>query len=52
MTARAVDRAEDLEAAFKNAFASKETSLISVKVQEGGQKTMGMDQSVNPPNYG
>jgi benzoylformate decarboxylase len=52
MAARAVDRAEDLEPALKCAFASKETSLISVNVQEGGQKTMGMDQSVNPPNYG
>jgi benzoylformate decarboxylase len=52
MTARSVDRAEDLEPALKCAFASKETSLISVNVQEGGQKTMGMDQSVNPPNYG
>jgi benzoylformate decarboxylase len=52
MTARAVDRAEDLEPALKCAFASKEACLISVNVQEGGQKTMGMDQSVNPPNYG
>jgi len=52
MTARAVDRAEDLEPALKCAFASREASLVSVNVQEGGQKTMGMDQSVNPPNYG
>jgi benzoylformate decarboxylase len=52
ITARAVDRAEDLEPALQCAFASKETCLISVNVQEGGQKTMGMDQSVNPPNYG
>ncbi len=52
MAARAVDRAEDLDPALKCAFASKETSLISVNVQQGGQKTMGMDQSVNPPNYG
>jgi benzoylformate decarboxylase len=52
MTARAVDRAEDLEPALKCAFASKEACLVSVNVQEGGQKTMGMDQSVNPPNYG
>jgi benzoylformate decarboxylase len=52
MTARAVGRAEDLEPALKSAFASKEACLISVHVQEGGQKTMGMDQSVNPPNYG
>jgi benzoylformate decarboxylase len=52
MNARAVDRAEDLEPALKCAFATNEPSLISVNVQEGGQKTMGMDQSVNPPNYG
>jgi benzoylformate decarboxylase len=52
MTARAVDLAEGLEPALKCAFASKEAFLISVNVQEGGQKTMGMDQSVNPPNYG
>jgi benzoylformate decarboxylase len=52
MVARAVDRAEELEPALKCAFASKEAFLISVQVQQGGQKTMGMDQSVNPPNYG
>jgi len=52
MNARAVDRAEDLEPALKCAFASHEPILISVNVQQGGQKTMGMDQSVNPPNYG
>jgi benzoylformate decarboxylase len=52
MNARLVDRAEGLEPALKCAFAAKEPCLISVAVQEGGQKTMGMDQSVNPPNYG
>ena len=52
MNARAVDRPEDLEPALKCAFASQEPILISVNVQQGGQKTMGMDQSVNPPNYG
>jgi benzoylformate decarboxylase len=52
MNARAVDRPEDLEPALKCAFASDEPILISVNVQQGGQKTMGMDQSVNPPNYG
>jgi benzoylformate decarboxylase len=52
MNARAVERAEDLEPALQCAFASKEPCLISVTVQPGGQKTMGMDQSVNPPNYG
>ena len=52
LRAQAVDRAEDLEPALKCAFASNEPCLINVKVQPGGQKTMGMDQSVNPPNYG
>jgi benzoylformate decarboxylase len=52
MQAHAVERALDLERALQCAFASKEPSLISVTVQPGGQKTMGMDQSVNPPNYG
>jgi benzoylformate decarboxylase len=52
MKAREVDRPEDLEPALKEAFASKDPCLVSVNVREGGQKTMGMDQSVNPPNYG
>jgi benzoylformate decarboxylase len=52
MKAREVDRPEDLEPALKEAFASKGPCLVSVNVREGAQKTMGMDQSVNPPNYG
>jgi len=52
MKSREVDRPEDLEPALKCAFAANEPHLISVNVQPGGQKTMGMDQSVNPPNYG
>jgi len=52
MNARAVDKPEDLEPALQCAFTSKDPILISVNVQQGGQKTMGMDQSVNPPNYG
>lgn len=52
MQARAVDRAEELEAALREALEMKCPSLVSVNVQPGGQKTMGMDQSVNPPNYG
>jgi len=52
MTARSVDRPEELEPALTCAFAAKEPCLLSVNVQQGGQKTMGMDQSVNPPNYG
>lgn len=51
MTAHEVDRPEDLEPALKDAFAAKTPRLISVNVAKGGQKCMGMDQSVNPPNY-
>ncbi len=36
----------------KMRLSSQEPILISVNVQQGCQKTMGMDQSVNPPNYG
>jgi benzoylformate decarboxylase len=49
--AREVDRPEDLEPALKDAFASQRPRLISVKVARGGEKCMGMDRSVNPPNY-
>ncbi len=52
MTAQEVDRAEDLEPAFRAAFASQGPRLITVNVAQGGQTCMGMDQSVNPPNYG
>ncbi|HXW89721.1 MAG TPA: thiamine pyrophosphate-dependent enzyme, partial [Terriglobales bacterium] len=52
MAAQAVDRAEDLEPVLSGAFRSAEPRLISVQVAKGGQKCMGMDQSVNPPNYG
>jgi benzoylformate decarboxylase len=51
MTARQVDRPEDLEPAFAEAFASRGPRLISVTVAKGGQKCMGMDQSVSPPKY-
>ena len=51
MNAEEVDRPEDLEPAFKEAFASNEPRLISVNVAPGGPKCMGMDRSVNPPNY-
>jgi benzoylformate decarboxylase len=51
MTAQEVDRPEDLEPILKEAFASKSPRLISVNVAKGGQTCMGMDQSVNPPNY-
>jgi benzoylformate decarboxylase len=52
MNAREVDRPQDLEPALKAALASEQPYLVSVNVAQGGQKTMGMDQSVNPPNYG
>lgn len=52
MTAREIDRPEHLEPAFREAFASPGPRLISVNVAKGGQKCMGMDQSVKPPNYG
>ena len=51
MTAEEVDRPEDLEPVLKQAFASPRPRLISVNVAKGGQTCMGMDQSVNPPNY-
>lgn len=52
MAAKEVDRAEELEPALRAAFAANEPWLVSVNVAKGGQKTMGMDQSVNPPKYG
>ena len=47
-----VDRPEDLEPALARAFASNTPCLLSVKVRKGGERCMGMDLSVNPPNYG
>ncbi|MGH9716914.1 MAG: benzoylformate decarboxylase [Candidatus Acidiferrales bacterium] len=52
MQAREVKRPEELEPALRDALAAPCASLVSVYVREGGQKTMGMDQSVSPPNYG
>ena len=51
MSAQAVDRAEELESALRAAFDSNKPRLINVSVAKGGQKCMGMDQSVNPPKY-
>jgi benzoylformate decarboxylase len=51
MTALELDRPEQLEPALKEAFASRGPRLISVNVVKGGEKCMGMDQSVNPPKY-
>lgn len=52
MPAHEVDRPEEFEPALREAFASKGSCLINVNVQRGGQTCMGMDLSVNPPNYG
>jgi len=51
MRAQEVDRAEDLEPVLKEVFGSRGPRLISVNVAPGGQTCMGMDQSVNPPDY-
>jgi len=51
MRAVEVDLPEDLENALRAAFAVDAPQLISVNVAKDGQKCMGMDQSVNPPNY-
>ena len=52
MPAREVDRPEDLERVLKEEFESQGPRLISVNIARGGQTCMGMDQSINPPNYG
>jgi benzoylformate decarboxylase len=51
MSAREVDQPAELGPALQVAFAANVPCLISVNVAKGGQKTMGMDQSVNPPKY-
>jgi benzoylformate decarboxylase len=51
MTAVEVNAPEALEPALRTAFAADEPRLISVAVAKGGEKCMGMDQSVNPPKY-
>jgi benzoylformate decarboxylase len=51
MKGQEVTRPEDLKPALRAAFVAKEPQLISVNVAPGGQKCMGMDQSVHPPNY-
>ncbi|HEV1993302.1 MAG TPA: benzoylformate decarboxylase [Candidatus Acidoferrum sp.] len=51
MTAQEVDRPEDLEPRLREAFAAQGPRLISVNVAKGWKTCMGMDQSVNPPNY-
>ena len=51
MKAQEVDLPQDLEPALREAFARRDPCLISVNVAKGGEKCMGMDQSVNPPRY-
>jgi len=52
MAAEEVDRPEELEPILRQSFDLPGPRLISVNVAKGGQTCMGMDQSVNPPNYG
>lgn len=49
--AKEIDRPEELEPALRAAFALDAPQLLSVNVASGGQKCMGMDESVNPPKY-
>ena len=51
MTAKHVERPDELQPALQEAFASQEPRLISVKIAKAGQTCMGMDQSANPPKY-
>jgi benzoylformate decarboxylase len=52
MKAQHIDHPEDLEPALTAAFAAAVPCLISVTVAKGGEKCMGMDQTVHPPKYG
>jgi benzoylformate decarboxylase len=51
LSAKEIDRPEELEPALHEAFALPKPQLLCVNVAKGGQKCMGMDQSVNPPRY-
>jgi benzoylformate decarboxylase len=51
MSARSVEHAEELAPSLQEAFDSNRPWLIGVTVASGGQTCMGMDQSVNPPDY-
>jgi benzoylformate decarboxylase len=51
MRAQEVDRPEDLEPVLREVFGSRGPRLVCVNVAPGGQTCMGMDQSVNPPDY-
>jgi len=52
MESLTVDCSKEIEPAIQRALACAGPVLISINVQKGGQKTFGMDRSVNPPNYG
>jgi len=51
MSAKEIDRPEELEPALRDAYALPGPQLLCVNVAKGRQKCMGMDQSVNPPRY-
>ena len=51
MKSEVVTDPDDLEPAMKVAFAAPEPRLISVQIQSDTSKCMGMDHTVNPPNY-
>lgn len=51
MASTKVEEPEQLEPALKAAFAAQGPYLVDVRVAKGGERCMGMDQSVNPPNY-
>jgi benzoylformate decarboxylase len=46
-----VEKPEELTSVLQEAFHSNQPCLISVTIAGGGEKCMGMDQSVNPPDY-
>jgi benzoylformate decarboxylase len=51
LSAKEIDRPEDLEPALREDFATAIPQLLCVNVARGGEKCMRMDQSVNPPKY-
>jgi benzoylformate decarboxylase len=51
LSAKQVDRPEDLEPALREAFALAAPQLLCVNIAGDTRKCMGMDQSVNPPKY-
>jgi benzoylformate decarboxylase len=51
MRATHVEKPEELSCALEEALQSNQPSLLSVTIARGGEKCMGMDQTVNPPDY-